>query len=855
MPILWAQILRFLSMLWEKTIPLGFVNQRLLAQKDVETLCLINIMKRKRLCLIALLVLLLIAFPMFLQTMSAASEGVLMKKALPVWAKGREKEMNLTLGFRGSFKAEEGEKVTLRIAASTLYRCFVNGEFVGSGPARAAHGYFRVDEYDLSERVKSGDNIVAIEVAGYNVNSYYTLDQPSFLLSEVEVGGKVVLATGGKPSFEAFRIEERVQKVERYSFQRPFTEYYRMKAGCDEWRISMNIPIKKLKLSVFSAVKLLPRNVSLPTFTKHSPMSIYSSGTIKRVVPEKYYRDRSLTGIGDKIRGYKESELEKPLPSQEMQEIATDVKHIVNKPFASMDGYPLKKGEFFVFDQGVNLSGFLGARVVCPTKSRLCFYFDEMLTNGDVNTKQRMADINNQIIFELEPGTYNLESMESYTYRYLKVIALEGDCRVEDIYLREFAYPKNKSATFSCSNYKLNAIYNAARETFLQNALDVFMDCPSRERAGWLCDSYFSGIMEREFTGHSLVAHNFYENYALPDSFRFLPDGMIPMCYPADHNDGIFIPNWSLWFILQVDDYAQNGGDAELVTSLKPRIENLLSYFSRFENNDGLLQNLESWVFIEWSKASNFVQDVNYPSNMLYAAALRSAARLYGNDGWRKKAEAIRENILRQSFNGEFFVDNAVMEDGLLKVTSNTSEVCQYYAFFFDIATPKSHPELWEKLTTRFGPNRDASVTFPNVFPANAFMGNYMRMDLLSRYGLQSQMLLEIQDYFFSMADRTGTLWEHMGNYASCDHGFASYIGHVLYRDILGIAKIDRRNKEITLRFSDIVLEHCLGTIPVGDEAVSLEWKRSGNKIEYSIQLPKGYKVKVENESSAQLVQ
>ena len=96
-------------------------------------------MKRKRLCLIALLVLLLIAFPMFLQTMSAASEGVLMKKALPVWAKGREKEMNLTLGFRGSFKAEEGEKVTLRIAASTLYRCFVNGEFVGSGPARAAH--------------------------------------------------------------------------------------------------------------------------------------------------------------------------------------------------------------------------------------------------------------------------------------------------------------------------------------------------------------------------------------------------------------------------------------------------------------------------------------------------------------------------------------------------------------------------------------------------------------------------------------------------------------------------------------------------------------------------------------------
>lgn len=810
-------------------------------------------MNRKRLCLLSLL-LLLTSFPFICQRRITADEEALMKKALPVWAAGREKEMNLTLGFRGSFKAEKGEKVTLRIAASTLYRFFINGEFVGSGPARAAHGYFRVDEYDLSDCIKAGDNIVAIEVAGYNVNSYYTLDQPSFLLSEVETGGKIVLATGRKSSFEVFRIEERVQKVERYSFQRPFTEYYRMKADCDKWRVSVDIPVKKLKLSVCPAVKLLPRNVLLPDFKKRSPVSVYSSGTVKRIRPEKYYKDRSLTGIDEKLKGYKESEIEVPLPSQEMQEVATDVRHIVNKPFCSRESYPLKAGEFYVFDQGVNLSGFVGARVVCKEKSRVCFYFDEMLTDGDVNTKQRMADINNQIVYELGPGAYSLESFESYTYRYLKVIALDGDCRIDDIYLREFAYPENSAAAFSCSNHKLNAIYEAARETFRQNAVDVFMDCPSRERAGWLCDSYFSGIMEREFTGRSDVAHNFYENYALPEGFAFLPDGMIPMCYPADHNDGIFIPNWSLWFILQIGDYAQNGGDPELVARLKPRIEKLLRYFAGFENSDGLLEKLESWVFIEWSKASNFVQDVNYPSNMLYAAALRSAARLYGNDAWMQKAEKIKETILRQSFNGEFFVDNAVRQDGRLTVTNNTSEVCQYYAFFFDMATPATHPELWEKLTTRFGPNRNAAVTYPNVFPANAFMGNYMRMDLLSRYGLQSQMLLEIQDCFFSMADRTGTLWEHMGNYASCDHGFASYIAHVLYRDILGIGKIDREKKEITLRFSDIVLGHCAGTIPVGNERISLEWKRSGNKIEYSVQVPKGYKVKIRNESSAQLV-
>jgi alpha-L-rhamnosidase len=238
---------------------------------------------------------------------------------------------------------------------------------------------------------------------------------------------------------------------------------------------------------------------------------------------------------------------------------------------------------------------------------------------------------------------------------------------------------------------------------------------------------------------------------------------------------------------------------------------------------------------------------------MLYSAALSCAARLYGNAIWAQKAENVRQTILKQSFNGDFFVDNAVRKDGKLKVTENTTEVCQYYAFYFDDVTPESHPTLWKKLITEFGPNRDAAKVYPTVFKANAFMGNYMRMDILSRYGLQSQLIMEIQDYFYFMADKTGTLWEHTENFASCNHGFASYIGHVLYRDVLGISNIDYVKKEITVRFTDIVLDHCSGSIPIDDDVVELQWKRSGNTIEYSLKIPKDYKVKIENLSAAKL--
>lgn len=789
----------------------------------------------------------------YLSSDSKSNESPLMKKALPVWVEGRQEEMNLSLGFRGIFNARENNNYTLRITASTLYRVYLNGEFLGYGPARAAHGYFRVDEYDLGDLVNKGDNLIAVEVAGYNINTYYTLDQPSFLQAEVDVEGKILIATGSSDDFEVFQISERRQKVERYSFQRPFTEYYSLGINSGLWRSSLEVSAAPLILSHQPGVKLLPRNLLLPEFKMVHPASVYSKGSIQLIKPEVYKRDRSLTRISEKLKGFKEEEID-IFPSRTSQEIFNKVHDTLSKAFTG-EPLSLSENEFYTFDFGINLTGFIGGKISCPEPSKLIFYFDEILTEGDVNTKKRMGDINNQVVYELEAGDYNIETFEAYTFKFLKVILLKGKCQINGIYLREYTYPENPLAAFNCSNHKLNEIYKAARQTLRQNSVDILMDCPSRERAGWLCDSYFSAIAEKDFTGKSSVTHNFYESYAMADSFPFLPEGMIPMCYPADHNDGVFIPTWALWFIIQIDDYIMRGGDPVLAANIKPRIEKLLDYFSRFENEDGLLEKLDSWIFVEWSKANSFVRDVNYPANMLYSAALTKAANLYNNESWLKKAGLIRETVLKQSFNGNFFVDNAVRDSsGKLLLTKNTTEVCQYYAFFFNFATPESHPGLWKKLITEFGPNRNDILTYPEVFRANAFMGNYMRMDILSRYELQSQLLNEIQDYFYYMARTTGTLWEHTSHHASCNHGFTSYLGHIIYRDILGISKIDYLRKEVTIQFNDIGLEECSGTLPLNESFIDLKWKRKGGQIHYSIQVPEDFKVVYKNNSPYELI-
>ena len=73
-----------------------------------------------------------------------------------------------------------------------------------------------------------------------------------------------------------------------------------------------------------------------------------------------------------------------------------------------------------------------------------------------------------------------------------------------------------------------------------------------------------------------------------------------------------------------------------------------------------MLEKLDKWVFVEWSDANKYVQDVNYPSNMLYAEMLDVMSRLYGDEALHAQAEGIREQIRRQSYDGRFFCDNEI---------------------------------------------------------------------------------------------------------------------------------------------------------------------------------------------------
>lgn len=691
-------------------------------------------------------------------------------RAVPVWAAGQELTMNQELAFRCTLSENRGGE--LRIAASSIYRIWVNGTFFAAGPARAAHGYYRVDRWDLQPVLCSETNVIVIEVVGFNVNSYDTLDQPAFLTAEVvcrDTGD--ILAATGEDSVQAFDLGQRIQRVQRYSFQRAFAEAYRLKAEQAGFYRG-DAYDRRITLAPQREKAYLEREVPKPDFQTLPVETLLHTGVTAFSPCQNPLRDRAVTDIGPMLKGYALEELELVL-SDEAQSI-----RCVPEAYGEETGrYPYLQNGYALYRFPYNATGLLSVKVICTKPTTLYLTFDEILTNEDVDCL-RLTNCN-CFRYELDPGAHQITTFAAYTMKYLKVVCF-GACQLESIALLEYQNPISEQSVSLPAQEDLQKIYLAALRTYRSNALDIFMDCPSRERAGWLCDSFFTARVEYALTGKAVLERAYLENFLLAERFDHLPEGMLPMCYPADHYDGNFIPNWAMWFVLELEEYYQRTTDAVLVAQAKPRVYGLLAYFARFENEYGLLEKLEKWVFVEWSRANDLdvVQDVNFPSNMLYERMLRAVAKLYQDEALLEKAEALRKTIRDRSFNGSFFTDNECRtENGYLN-PGNTTEACQYYAFFTGIATREEDSALWDCLVKDFGPKRKQTGLHPEVAFANAFIGNYLRIELLYRAGMYEAVLENIRGYFIGMAEQTGTLWEHDNTTASCNHGFAS---HVIY--------------------------------------------------------------------------
>ena len=694
-----------------------------------------------------------------------------------IWIDLPADAMNVAAGFRLVTDLPAGG-ATLRLAAADFCRVWIDGRLAAHGPARAAHGYARVEEIPIPPQSAfhedGGHVAVFVEVYSAHVPCFDGVEQDAFFSAEVIAANGRVLATA--EDFEAWKDDTLVQRVRRYSYQRGFLESRRLAADSGAFRRGGAAPEGWSRAATVPRTlpRLLPRGVPVPALSFHDAGKPLVRETVSLDPAAEPPMTREVTLVG--TQGYKGF-----LPAEWEDDSAREAVKLVWR------GEGSARGE--LYDFGRTITGFFSLHVrAAASGATVLVVYDELRApeGAPFPVNALRGDWTRVVKWRLAPGDFDLLSFHPASVRFAAVVVLDGAAEIARFGLVDYENPDKARAVLPpTGDAALDAVVAAARETFAQNAVDVLTDCPSRERAGWLFDALFTGRAESLFTGRNAVERALLENFALAPQLPDLPAGMIPMCYPSEVLLGEYIPNWSLWWILELAEYRARTGDESLVAASRPKIEGVLGYFEKYVNGEGLLEDLDGWVFVEWSACNDkdHVRGVNFPSNFLYAAALDAAASLMGRPDLAARGKAVRGAAARLAWNGEWFEDNALRDaDGALRLQGHVTETGQYYAFYFGAATPETHPALWKRLREEFGPSRDPARTEPSVTPSNAIPGAYMRLELLLRDGRGAQCLDECRGFFTPMARLTGTLWEHLSPNASLDHGFASSAAWLIHR-------------------------------------------------------------------------
>lgn len=692
--------------------------------------------------------------------------------AKPIFPKGKEKEMNAFASFRATVDSLEGAKLSL--TAYTFYQLYVNGELVAFGPARTAKGYARVDVIDLDKYNKDGKNEIVVGVMGYNCRALSTVYQSSFFIAELEQNGEVIAYTGR--DFESFLPSAHTQKTERYSVQRHFTEvwdYSKNKTWTDE--------CDRCEWAVVDQLTYIDRVAPYPYYENMAADGAAVMGTLEydgSVQPKKsFYSFQPSERWGRFIR-------------EEVGLYFEWVQYQKQTPKAKNIPFPVKLCglEYALVNFEKLETGFIKIKATAKADTKLNIAFSEYI-EGDVFTYTDMH-VQNVVTVSVGAGeTLDFTSFEPYTWKYAMVALEWGEIELESFGVLRFENDVSGVKIPEIENPVLRDIYRAAVKTYAHNAVDIYTDCPSRERAGWLCDSYFTGKTEHFLFGTAAVEDAFLENYRLyKNDDGMIPEGSIPMCFPADIKDnGEMIPQWTMWYFLEVEDYLLNRNTSVDREIFRESLYGLLEFYARSENSDGLLEDLPSWNFVEWSRANQWTKNVNYPTNFLYAQVLEAAYNLYGDEECLAKCKRVRENAIKQSFDGRLFRDHAVRdESGALVLQDDISEICQYYAILFAgiEITDEKYRELRRLVREVFGAIRKEDM--PEIEVINAFIGVYLRLEALLKIGENELVINDVESFFGNMEKLTGTLWENRFIHGSLDHGFASYAAVAMMKALKG---------------------------------------------------------------------
>jgi alpha-L-rhamnosidase len=729
--------------------------------------------------------------------------------------------------FRRNFELQDKpSSFIIHLSADNHYRLFVNGKYVLRGPARGDLSHWFYETVDIAEYLKAGRNVLAAEVINWGPKRSFTFfsQMTSFILQGGSENEKIVNTEAGK--WKCFHNKAISAKNVDWMNDRSTIDFG-LYVGNPTDSVRADLYPWGWEKADFDDSIWLPAkwcDIAGGRDQQYAGGILYSGG--KLLIPRRtailkerkvlFSTVRRMSGL-NMNDGFIKEKGSLIIPPK------SNFSVLIDQQYETM-GYP-----------EMNVSG--GEKSVIRVMYAENMIVDNKSSKGDRNDIEGKRLVGLKDIF-IPDGGKNRLFKPTYirAFRFIQLDIETGNepLTINEYYNVECRAPLELKASFASDNKDFDWIMEAGWRTVSLCSQDMLLSDAAYEQMQYTGDSRVHNLSLLTLSGDDRLTRNALIQF---DQSR-IPEGLTYACYPNPFH--LIIPSYSLIWIDQVYDYMLWKDDKEFIASLEPGIMNVLDWFERRRQSNGLLGKIEWWGALAWPRhyINGEPPDIYKGNNTLYtlhyAYTLRHAAEVLSflgktkeSDNLRNRADEICSSVNRLCKNTEGFYTESISDKRISQITN-------ILAVLSEAVKGDEANALMTKLL-------EPADWFGQV---DLFLHLYL-FEAINKTGLQEHFSGELSEWLLMKKRGMTTFaevpleWGEENQRSEC-HPWSSSPNYFFFRTVCGIKALapGHRQIEIAPSFNNLTRIDAIYPHVLGDIKMSLVRKASG--IEGYIILPEG---------------
>jgi hypothetical protein len=753
----------------------------------------------------------------------------------------------LVLHFRRSLELPSvPASYIVRVSADNRFILYVNGNRVGDGPARGDLTHWRYERFDIAPLLKSGNNLISATVWNFGVFAPIAQmsDRTAFLLESEATGAPGISTPKGwlvkeEPGQRPLG-RNTVTLKNAYFASGPGEEIDASKYDWN-WKSDTEasgwVPAASpMRDSIFEGVS----HAHSADTTGDNPWGLipdelphmeYSETGPGAVVRTELSEGASIPGEPGKIASTvdtKSSDFER-FPDNAVSVSAGRHIHLLFDRKTLTTAYP-----------ELTVSGGKGSHIVLTYSEAL---YDDKGQKGDRDAidytdsngakhPRRALGLTDSF---LPDGGRHRTFMPLWwrTWRYLDLDITTGS---DPLTLESFkaffsAYPFQELATFQSADPDLAKIWEISWRTARDDAHETYMDTPYYEQLQYVGDTRIQALISYTVAGDDRLGR---QALAAFDQSR-LPEGITRSRYPSSLPQNI--PTFSLIWVGMLHDYWMYRPDPQIVRDELPGTRGVLTWFAKYEQPDGLLEELPWWSFIDWVPSGTIPTYDSHGESCVttlqYLGALIDAADLEKNLGDPTLAQRYQTRLdhVRTGLTSKCWVPaQALLADNPDK--KNFSQQANILGVLYDVI-PKDRQQDVLRRMLAIEPG-----STPNGTLSASYYFRFYLARALDHAGLADEYLKSLDPWRKLLPLHFSTWPEIPGDTRSDSHAWSA---HPIYDLLTLVAGIEPASPGFaTVRIAPHLgaLDHLTAAFPHSHGDIKIEYHRNGSGLDALITLP-----------------